>query len=335
MTVTSSPHIQGRDSTRGIMADVIIALIPALLAGIWLFGPRAALVTGVSVLTCVLAEWMTRKLLKRPNTLKDCSAVVTGLLLAFNMPPAIPLWMVAIGAVVAIVIVKQFFGGIGQNFVNPALLGRIVLMVSFPSQMTTWSVPFAWMRTDAVTSASPLAVLKSTVLDGSGKMTDRIGKAGLPTLQEMFFGMREGCLGEVCIAALLLGGAYLIARRVISPVVPLSFLGTVALGVLWRGQGNGLFLAYEMMAGGLCLGAIFMATDYATCPLTPKGRLLYGVGCGLITLLIRLAGNLPEGVSFAIILMNILTPHIDRTLRPTPFGMRGGRKKAAKGGEVA
>lgn len=322
LLVSASPHIHSPETTRGIMLDVILALLPALAAAIWLFGSRAAVLTAVCVGTAVLSEWLSRKAMKRPNTIGDLSAVVTGLLLALNLPATLPLWMAAIGSVIAIVVVKQMFGGIGQNFVNPALTARIILMVSFPTAMARWVAPFenAWSA-DAVTQATPMASLAAS----GNAVSD-----ALPSLSQMLFGMHGGSMGEVCSAALLLGGAYLLIRRVISPIIPVAYLGTVALWMLAAGHGDLTFVAYELLGGGLLLGAIFMATDYTTSPITAKGKWIFGIGCGIITSVIRLYGSLPEGVSFSIILMNILVPHIERLTKPRAFGAEKKVKEAAK-----
>ncbi len=306
LIVSASPHLRSGATTQKIMLDVIIALAPAAVASVILFGPRALLLMAVSVASCVLCEYICRRVLKRPQTVNDLSAVVTGLLLAFNLPPEINPLVAVFGAVVAIVVVKQMFGGIGQNFVNPALTARIILMTSFPTRMTTWTAPFAYMNgeADAMTTATPLALSAQGATDS------------LPGLLQMFLGVRGGCLGETCALALLLGGIYLVARRVISPVIPVCYLGTAAVFSLLLGR-NVLF---DLMAGGLLLGAIFMATDYTTSPLTVKGKVIYGIGCGLLTMLIRVFGSLPEGVSFSIVLMNILVPLIERISRPKPFG---------------
>lgn len=310
--VSSSPHLRSGDSTRRIMGDVIIALIPAMLASGIIFGPRALLVILVTVASCVASEYIARRILKRSNTIGDLSAVVTGILLAFNLPVGINLFMAAFGGVVAIVVVKQLFGGIGQNFVNPALTARIVLMASFPTAMTTWAKPFYYLGSaDAMTTATPLYLIKT-------------GATGLPSYMDMFLGFRGGCLGEVCAAALLLGAVYLFVRKVIFPIIPLCYLGTVVVISLIAGQD----VLYQLLSGGLLLGAFFMATDYATSPLTLKGHVIFGIGCGLLTMLIRLFGNLPEGVSFSIILMNILVPHIERMTRPKPFGEEARHEKA-------
>ncbi len=315
LTVSPSPHVRSRETTTGIMLDVILALIPALVMSVIYFGLRALTLTAVCVGTAVLAEYVCRKVMKRNNTLGDLSAIVTGLILALNLPSTLPLWMGAIGSIFAIVVVKQMFGGIGQNFVNPAMTARIVLMVSFPTAMARWVVPFAnsW-HADAVTSATPMATLA-----GAEGGDISLVAASLPTLSQMLFGMHGGSMGEVCSIALIAGGLFLIIRKVISPIIPVCFIGTVAVVMLIAG-GNLEFMTYQLLGGGLMLGAFFMATDYSTSPLNKKGKIIFGIGCGLITSIIRLFGSLPEGVSFSIILMNILVPHIENLTTPKPFG---------------
>ncbi|HIU01739.1 MAG TPA: RnfABCDGE type electron transport complex subunit D [Candidatus Onthocola gallistercoris] len=311
LIVSSSPHLSGTVKTRNIMLDVIIALIPALIASVVYFGIRALIVVCVTVASCVIAEYICRKVMKRPVTIGDYSAIVTGILLAFNMPVGIPLWIAAIGGVVAIVVVKQMFGGLGHNFANPAITARIILMTSFPVRMTTWVAPYSYITLDTTSTASPLALMES------GNV------AGLPTYMQMFLGERAGCLGETCILALIIGGIYLIIRKVIAPTIPVVFIGTVFILMAILGQDP----LMQILSGGLFLGAIFMATDYVTSPLTTKGKVIYAVGCGIITTLIRLFGSLPEGVSFSILLMNILTPHIENLTATKPFGTV---KEAAK-----
>ncbi len=321
LVVSASPHDRSHKTVRSIMLDVIIAMVPALVASVIFFGPRALLVECVSVGTCVIAEFICRVVMKRGQTIGDLSAVITGLLLAFNLPVNIPLWMVMIGAVVAIVVVKQFFGGIGQNFVNPAIAGRIVLLASFPVAMSTWTAPLTWsaQNLDGLTSASPLADIHTMVTAGTTPDA---------SLVEMLIGWRAGCLGETCAIAIILGGIYLIARKVISPTIPLIYIGTVAVIMLIAGKGNLEFVAYELLGGGLMLGAFFMATDYTTSPITFKGKIIFAVGCGVITSLIRLFGNLPEGVSYSIIIMNILVPLIENVTLPKPFGTPKKKKEA-------
>lgn len=309
--VTSSPHLLSTGSTRRIMLDVIIALLPAGIYGCVMFGLHAALLIVCSVATAVLSEFVIRKIMKRDTTVGDLSAVVTGLILAYNLPPELPVWMAIIGAFTAIVVVKQCFGGIGCNFANPAIAARIVLLVSFPVQMTTWLV-------DGVTSATPLA----QIADGSLSLSGGVVK-------ELLIGPSVGCIGEVGRLWLIIGGLYLIIRRVITPVIPLCFIGSVGVMSLICGANPVL----QMLSGGLMLGAIFMATDYATSPINPLGKVIFGVGCGVLTVIIRLYCNLPEGVSYSILIMNILTPLIERATYPKPFGTppkRGAAKEAAK-----
>lgn len=313
LIVSSSPHVHCGKNTRDIMRDVIIALMPALVASVWLFGLRALAVEAVCVASSLASEYLSRRVMKRPQTVGDLSAVVTGLLLAFNLPSTIPLWQAAFGSAAAIVVAKQMFGGLGQNFVNPALVGRIVLMGSFPETMNNWAQPLAWLSdplghlgaVDAVSSATPLAQMAA----GSPTDIDRVS---------LLFGLRGGALGETCVIALILGGVYLMIRRVISPIIPVVYIGTTFV-MTWL---LGADPVTHILSGGLMLGAIFMATDYATCPINRSGKLVYAVGCGLLTVLIRLYGSLPEGVSFAIVIMNILTPLIERVMRPRPFGTK-------------
>lgn len=304
LTVSSSPHIKRPDTTRGIMSDVVIALAPAATYGCILFGLRALAVLITSVGVAVLSEFLWNKALKKPNTIKDMSAVVTGLLLGMNLPPTLPLWQAAIGSVAAIIVVKQMFGGLGHNFANPAIAARIMLLVSFPATMTRFTEPVS----DAVTSATPLA-----------------GTAGALSFKTLFFGMHAGSIGETSAFLLLVGGMYLVIRRVITPVIPVCFIGTVALLSLITGEN----VMLSVFGGGLILGAVFMATDYTTSPTTPLGKAVFAVGCGIITFVIRKFGSLPEGVSYSILLMNILVPHINRFTLSKPFGFEK-VKEAAK-----
>ncbi|MBR3592803.1 MAG: RnfABCDGE type electron transport complex subunit D [Clostridia bacterium] len=295
LKVTSSPHIRHEDSTRGIMLDVIIALLPAAIYGCILFGLRAAIILVVTVATAVASEAIWNLALKKPQTIGDCSAILTGLLLGMNLSSQTPVWIAAIGSVVAIIVVKQMFGGLGFNFANPAMTARIVLLVSFAGQMSNYVSPI-----DAVTTATPLA--NNTPI----------------TLKELFFGMHSGAIGETSSFLLIIGGLYLMLRRVIKPIIPVAFIGTVAIATLIAGGD----LKLAIFGGGLMLGAIFMATDYVTTPTTDLGKLVFGIGCGLITFVIRQFGALPEGVSYAILLMNILTPHINRLTLSKPFGAK-------------
>ncbi len=316
LIVQASPHIRKRESTRSIMLKVIIALVPAGIASVVIFGLRSLLLIGVCVASCVLFEYLYRLLMKKDNTIGDLSAVVTGILLAYNLPVGFPVWMAIIGSFCAIVIIKQLFGGIGQNFVNPAIAARVILIVAFAQPMTTWVIPqVADGSIITVAGATPLSILtKGTT-------------AGMPSYMDMFLGLRGGCLGETCIAALLLGGIFLMVTRVINPVTPIAFLGTIVVLALALGTDP----LYHFLAGGAVLGAFFMATDYTTSPATTKGKLIFGIACGVLTITIRMFGNYPEGVSFAILLMNIVTPLIDRSCKTKPFGA----VKAAKRGGVA
>ena len=319
LVVSASPHLRTKDTTQRIMLDVVIALIPALIAAVVLFGPRVLAVTATTVITAVLSEFAARKVMKRHNTIQDLSAVVTGLILAFNLPVSIPLWMAAIGSFFAIVVVKQMFGGIGQNFANPAIVARIVLLLSFGQAMGNWTAPLSW-KTDAVSTATPLAII-------GGESTE-----ALPSLLDMFLGIRGGCIGEACSLALIVGGIYLMARKVISYKIPVAFIGTFAVIMLIAGKFDLEFLAYELMGGGLLLGAFFMATDYSTSPIKSNAKIVFGVGCGLLTCVIRLFASLPEGVSFAILIMNLLVPHIETIMAPKPFGTV--KEKKTKEGEA-
>jgi len=325
LMVSSSPHIRDRVNTRKIMIDVIIALLPATFAGVYFFGTRVLLVVMVSILSCVASEYLARRIMKRSNTISDFSAVVTGLLLALNLPPSVPLWVAAMGGVIAIVIVKQLFGGLGQNFINPALGARIILMISFPAFMTNWVKP----GVDAISSATPLRILKDAVLIGRlSDGTNLSGFADLPSYGDLFWGNILGCIGETSAAALLIGAVYLFARKIIGPEIPLTFIGTTAL-LTWAFGGVTLFTGdflFHVLGGGLLLGAIYMATDYATSPMTLIGRIIMGIGCGVITAVIRLLTENTEGVSYAIMIMNILVPLIDRYTVPRSFG--GGKYNA-------
>ena len=306
MVVSVNPHIYAKDTTQTIMRDVLIALVPAVIASIVFFGIRALLVEVVCVAVAVACEWAFEKICRKPNTVTDLSAAVTGLILALNLPVSIPLWQAAFGSFVAIIVVKQLFGGIGQNFANPAITARVIMLVAFAGPMTNW-VPaaFSGAPADAVTAATPLALLGSEGVAGE-----------LPSYLQMFLGARGGSMGETSCLALLIGFAYLLYRQVISWHTPVAFIGTVLVCTALLGQQP----LYQVMAGGLFIGAIFMATDYTTSPPTPAGKLVFGVGCGLITVLIRVWGNYPEGVSFSILLMNILNPYISGWTKTKPFG---------------
>ena len=323
LIVSPSPHIRSERTTRNIMLDVIIALCPAVIASVILFGWRAFLIEAVCVASCVLIEYLCRVLMKREQTIGDLSAVVTGLLLALNLPVTIPMWVAVFGCFIAIAVTKQLFGGIGQNFANPAIAARVILLASFGGYMTNFTAPFDYSGVDAVASATPLALLAGGA-DAVASASSAAGGAQLPSLMQMFLGVKAGCIGEVSALALLIGGVYLVARRVIKPITPLVFIGTVFVfsGIL------GADPVYQILSGGLMIGAIFMATDYATTPTTNWGTVVFGLGAGLLTVLIRQYGNYPEGVSFAILLMNILTPQIDKLLTRKPLGGKKVEKHA-------
>lgn len=308
LRATSSPHVRDRASISGVMFDVVIALMPAMVAACWFFGWNALALIIVSVLSAVGTEALIQKLSGKKVTVNDWSAVVTGILLAFNLPSGAPLWMAVIGSVFAIGIVKQLFGGLGHNFMNPALAGRAFLLVSRTAHMTTWT-PTAFMSVDAFTGATPLAILKGA-------------EGALPSVWDMFIGNIPGCLGETSALALLIGAVYLLCRRVISWRIPIIYIATTAI-FTWIFWPEGWFtgpVLYQTFGGGLILGAFFMATDYASSPVTPKGQVIYALGCGLLTAVIRLWGGYPEGVSFAILLMNVAAPLIDKYTRPHIFG---------------
>ncbi|MBM6918150.1 RnfABCDGE type electron transport complex subunit D [Intestinimonas butyriciproducens] len=312
LTVSSSPHIRHEDNTRQIMVDVIIALMPALAIAIYVFGPRALTLTAVSAAGCLFFEWLYQRLMKKPVTVGDCSALVTGILLAYCLPVSSPMWMVLIGDAFAIIVVKQLYGGIGKNFMNPALSARAFLM-SFPVIMTTWpairtKLPL-FATPDVVSSATPLASLKQGLMPNA-------------SLTDLALGMVGGSMGEISALALLAGGLYLISRKVITFHTPVAYLGTVALLCFLFPHGNGRveFMLAELCSGGLMLGAIFMATDYSTSPVTKKGQVVFGIGCGLLTVFIRFFGNMPEGVSYSILVMNATVFLIEKVTRPRKYG---------------
>ena len=328
LIATSNPHIRSNETTRSIMLDVIIAMLPALAFAIFNFGLRALTLTAVSVVGCVFWEWLYRKLMKKPQSIGDLSSVVTGMLLAFVCPVQMPYWMIIIGDFFAIVVVKQLFGGIGKNFLNPALAGRAVLLASYAGTMTSWVDPAAGKaaiigsNADVVTTATPLAIMKT------GDFAELMATYGV---DKMFIGQIPGSLGEVSAVALLIGGAYLIWRKVINWQTPVAYIATVAvLTFLFPKQGSGLeWMLYSIFGGGLFLGAFFMATDYATSPVTKKGQLIFGIGCGLFTVLIRYFGSYNEGVCYSIMVMNLLVALIDKYTKPTRFGVVKSDKKEA------
>lgn len=306
LAVTSSPHLRDHSSTRGIMGDVCLALMPAGIAAAYFFGLPAVLLMLISVATAVVSEWGFQKLSHKPSTIGDLSAVVTGLLVAYNLPANAPWWIAVIGSFIAIVLVKQMFGGIGNNFVNPAVAARIILFLSWGTIMATYPHAGSMFAADATSGATPLAMLND------GNLPSGTG------LWDLFIGNVGGVLGETSKLAILLGCAYMMYRKVISWHIPVSFILTAFVAFLIR---NGAEIAlYEVLSGGLLLGAVFMATDYSTSPVTAPGKIIMGVGCGLVLFVIRAYGQYPEGCSFAILFMNVCTPLIDRLCAYRPFG---------------
>ena len=304
--VSANPHVRDNGSTQKIMLDVIIALLPATIFGIYIFGAPAAKTIVITIVTCVAAEYIYQKLMKQPVTISDMSAALTGLLLALNLPPEVPFWLPIIGGVFAIIVVKQLFGGLGQNFMNPALGARCFLLISFAARMSAFTY-------DGVTTATPLASLKA------GESVDVL---------RMFEGFIPGTIGETSAILLIIAGIYLVARKVISPIIPCVYIATVAVFVtLFGGHGVDIqYIAAHLFGGGLMLGAIFMATDYVTSPITNKGKVIYGIVLGILTGLFRLFGPMAEGVSYSIIIANILVPLIEKVTMPTPFGIVKGGK---------
>lgn len=318
LTVSPSPHVKAPDTSRTIMLDVCAALVPALVWACYIFGLRALTITLISVISCVVFEALFEFLMKRPITILDFSAVVTGILLAFNMPVTVPLWLPVIGSFFAIVIVKQLYGGIGMNVVNPALAARVFLMIAFPSIMSVYTNPLVRLSSSAM-SVSPSA---DVVAGATALVSLKNGTLPSYSIIDMFLGNTPGVIGEVSALLLIAGGIYLIVRRVITWHIPVTFIATVAVisFIFPQAPGDTSFMAYELFSGGLMLGAIFMATDYTTSPLTKRARLIYGVGCGLITVFIRYFGGYCEGVSFAILIMNLTVYYLDRFTRPVRFG---------------
>lgn len=308
LIVSSAPHFVSEVDTSRIMGAVILALVPAFLVSTYVFGFRVITLTLVCVLACVAFEYLFNKMTNRKQTIGDLSAVLTGVLLAFNVPSNLSYIIAIIGCFVAIVIVKCLFGGLGQNIANPAITARIVLLVSFTTQMTTWPLPRSLRTADAITGPTPLGLLAEGGTVPSNMNT------------EAMLGLIGGCVGEISAVALLLGGLFLIWRGIISPITPVSFIATVAIFAVAAGQDP----FFHIVAGGVMLGAFFMATDYATTPILPLGKVIFGIGCGVLTMVIRLFGSYPEGVSFAILLMNIVTPHINTFCENRMYG--GGKK---------
>jgi len=312
--VSGTPHVRSKESIQSIMRDVIIALVPATAAGIYYFGINALILIIAAIVSAVAFEAICQKVMKKPVTVSDLSAVVTGLLLAMNLPAAAPVWVAIVGSAFAIIFGKQLFGGLGQNFINPALAGRAFLLASYPTEMTTWSVPNGLEVADAATYATPLAQLKAGYLDAS--------------LGELMLGQCGGTIGETCAIALIIGGVYLLYKHVISWKIPVIYIATVAILFAVIGRQGVRMPLQEICAGGVMLGGIFMATDYASSPVTPKGQIIFAVGAGLITYLIRTFGGYPEGVSYSILIMNCCVPLIERFTEPTIFGALPKTKEA-------
>ena len=310
LNVSSSPHVRSKVSTQNIMFDVAIAMVPALIWGVMQFGIRSLIVVAATVLSCVLSEYVYEKLMKKPITISDGSALVTGMILGLNMPPAIPIWIPCLGGVFAIIIVKQLYGGLGQNWMNPALAARCFLLISFAGAMTQFTDPV----TDAIASATPLATIKA---------------GGEFDVMSMFIGTIPGTIGEVSVIALLIGAAYLLYKKVISIRIPATYILTFAVFAFIFGQHNLNYVLAEVCGGGLIFGAFFMATDYVTSPITPNGQSVFGICLGVLTGLFRIFGGSAEGVSYAIIICNMLVPQIEKFTLPTAFG-KGGKKNGSK-----
>lgn len=324
--VSVSPHIKSEETTSRIMWSVSAALLPATVMGIYFFGPRAAITVALSVITAVFSEYLFQRGLKKKITISDGSAFLTGLLLGMNLPPSVPFYIPIIGSFVAIVITKQLFGGLGFNVFNPALIGRAFLLISFPKLMTIWKEPTAaFVQMDAKTTATPLGILKE---EGITKLIEIFGDK-LNLYIQLLVGHRAGSIGETSVIALLIGAAFLFYRGYISWHIPISFLATSAF-IAWVFGAKGSLFAGDpiihLLSGGMILGAFFMATDYVTCPSVKKGQILFGIGCGFLTMLIRLKGGYPEGVMFAILIMNCFSPLIDRGFKTKVFGSRKEKK---------
>lgn len=320
LTISPSPHIHSSDSTPKIMYRVVYALVPALIWSVFVFGPDALRVTLIAIVACLAFEFLIQKyLMKIKPTVTDGSALVTGILMAFNVPSNLPWWIIIIGSLAAIGIGKLSFGGLGSNIFNPALVGRVFLLISFPVQMTSWPVNHR-SGIDAVTSATPLGIIKEGI--SGGMPVSEISK-NLPSTVEMLFGEIGGSLGEISALLLILGGLYLLIKKVITWHIPVSVIGTVALvaAIFWLVNPE-MYIhpVYHILTGGLMLGAIFMATDMVSSPMNPKGQIIYGIGIGLITISIRMFGAYPEGISFAILIMNAFTPLINTYVKPKRFG---------------
>lgn len=318
LIVSSSPHIRTKEDTSYIMKQVIIALLPATLAGIYYFRVQGLITILACVIGCVASEWAYCKIVKKPATIKDLSAVITGLLLSFNVPAGLPIWMCIVGSIFAIIIVKMLFGGIGFNFLNPALAGRAFLLASFPVAMTTWPKPGA----DAMTVATPLSYMKLAGAEGMGNAADAVTKlhGAHISIMDMFLGNIGGTVGETCALLILIGGIYLVYKGVISYIMPVTYIVLIFLFALIFGGFNFEFAMYQVLAGGVFLGGIFMLTDYTTSPMTKKGQIIYAAIAALIASLIRLYGGYPEGVSYSILIANCLVPLIDKYVHNRVFG---------------
>ena len=341
LTVASSPHVASPIDTQNLMRDVLIALVPAMIMGVVFFGPRALVATIISVVACEFFEWAYRKLMKKSCANKDLSAAVTGVLLAFVCAPTLPYWMLIIGDFFAIVVVKQLFGGLGQNFLNPALAGRAFLMLCYPVAMTTWVVPGIGADTWANVLGNTTTLSGADVVTGATPLSVDFMHSGLlpdASLWDAFVGNVGGCIGEISALMLLLGGLYLIWRGVIRFRIPVAYIATVAvLTFLFPMGGNDrlTWMAYHLFTGGLFLGAFFMATDYVTSPVTKKGEIIYGIGCGLLTVFIRYFGGYPEGVSYSILIMNCCVWLIDKVGKPNRYGVTKEMKAAEKAAKKA
>jgi electron transport complex protein RnfD len=326
LIVSVSPHVRGEETIGRIMWTVNLTLFPAFLMALYYFGPKALYVTGLCIVTCILSEYLFQKSLNKKVTVQDGSAFLTGLLLGLNLPPSLPFYIPVVGSFVAIVITKLLFGGLGYNIFNPALIGRAFLLISWPKAMTIWSEPTAaFVALDAKTTATPLGILKE---EGIQKLVEVFGDKG-ELYTQLLIGNRAGSLGETSAIALILGACYLLYKRYITWHIPVSFLATVAV-LAWIFGGERVFTGdpvIHLLSGGLMLGAFFMATDYVTCPSVRKGQIIFGIGCGAITMLIRLKGGFPEGVMFAILLMNCFAPLIDRSVQTKLFGAVKEKKK--------
>lgn len=324
LTVSLSPHIHSADSTRKIMRDVLIAMAPAWLVSVWFFGMPVIILTIAGVAACMVTEWLiSRFLMKRKSTVSDLSAAVTGVLLALNLPPSSPWWLIVIGSIFSIGVVKMSFGGLGQNIFNPAIAGRVFLLISFPTLMTNWTRPDPWLRSgvDAVSGATPLAIVNEGL--AKGMSLDQIFAQNDFTYFEMLFARIGGSVGEVSAIALIVGFIYLLTRKVVKPHIPLAILCTIFVfsGIFWLIDPQQYTdPVFNILTGGVLLGSFFMATDYATSPMGKTAMVIYGIGIGLITMIIRYFGSYPEGISFAILVMNSVVPLLNKYVKPRKFG---------------